>query len=172
MLLSRFPFLFGQAAAGGGAVAVDYFQVALATDQSGLALGTGNRVNFDTVLFDTLGGWDGINFQFLPPIAGKWLLSTTLAFDTSGNGTPQSAFAELLKNNTVAASFLCQGAPTGLTAGQKNTYSTSDVILSANGTTDFFNVVSAVLAVIGTYTITGNGIGAYQSWFTGLYLGT
>lgn len=99
-------------------------------NQTGLTDATWNKVQLNTVDWDTNSGWDSVNFRYKPTVAGYYQFNgaAVLSTTTSGNGL----LSALFKNGTLYANGCMSTANTNLFPA--STVSTS---IQMNGTTDY-----------------------------------
>ena len=117
-----------------------------------------DQIEFDSVVFDTNSDFDLVNFRFLPTIAGKYLLTVTIDW-----------------NSTVAADdlinyFYKNGASHVLkkkVAEDTTQQQTLTVIVDANGTTDYFEV----FGINGQRDTSSINATATQTYWTGCRIG-
>ncbi|MFA5021378.1 MAG: hypothetical protein WC517_04990, partial [Patescibacteria group bacterium] len=88
-------------------------------------------IQFDTVEFDTDSSWDTGNYWFKPTVAGKYLLTATVSFDSLSDGN----YCSVVFNKNGALYKYGGFTRTGGAGGCRHTGS---VIVEANGTTDYF----------------------------------
>jgi hypothetical protein len=115
------------------------------------------RVDFNSIVSDTNGWWDATNFRWVPTIAGKYLLTCALYVND-----PQFTTRISLYFN---GSFYRRMDESFCTGGQDITLNASKII-SFNGTTDYVDLRAAI------NDVTGSNVGANNSYFEIVYLGT
>lgn len=166
LLAARMPALTGDCTSTVGTIAttcaktsLPYFSASLSAAQT-VSTGVITKMQANTVLVDSNSWYDGVtNFRYTPLQAGKYRMSGSC----EGLGTTISEVdSELRKNGSTYARNL------NLASGVA-TSSTIDITMTANGSTDFFELFCIVTGT-GTTQING-GTAPIRSWFEGRYIG-
>jgi hypothetical protein len=128
-----------------------------------ISLGTDTKVTLDTVEYDHIGGWDAVNGQFKPTIAGYYEFSAIIHWvvlhgDITVDGM---LFIEIVKNGASSRS----GSDAGI---RGNTFTTESPTadfgadssafgwLYMNGSTDYVELYAMVTGGTGTVTLGSN----------------
>ena len=61
------------------------FSISRPSDQTGVSDATETRVQFNSVQFDTASAWDGTNYWWVVPSAGKYFISFKVRCSSGGN---------------------------------------------------------------------------------------
>ena len=90
MLVNSSITLNGSAVSLGGSATVDntpVFSISRPSDQTGVSDATETRVQFNSVQFDTASAWDGTNYWWVVPSAGKYFISFKVRCSSGGTAT-------------------------------------------------------------------------------------
>ena len=129
----------------------------------GANLTTPIKVNYSTVVSDTQGWWDGVNFRFKPTIPGRFNVSAKNSFvSTSGSNTSSLS---LYLNGSIYEGLDEEGVADTILAGVAS--------ISLNGTTDYVEIFagSTGTAILGHNALVFVGNASNNNVFEIQYIG-
>jgi len=131
------------------------FSAYASTDQTPSA-NTWTKVNYNTEIFDTNNNYDPTtNYRFTPTVAGYYQLNCFVTF-ASNSATNADTFLAVYKNGSIYSSV------NGRALESRYSALTVAIVVSANGTTDYFEmyVKSSVTGYLATNSTLGNFSGS------------
>ena len=130
------------------------------SNQTGLSSGTNNLIQFNAVSYDTVNGWDAVNYRWTPNVAGYYLF--VAAADMAASSGYAGVFSlNLYKNGSSAAVIgSIWGAATTLTEFAPS----GSAMVYMNGTTDY---VSVYAYISGTSPLVYYGSAGNWTYFQG-----
>jgi hypothetical protein len=140
------------------------FRVSLGSNQN-LAYNTVTKVNFDTVDFDGLTGWDATNHVYKPNVPGTYLVSFSWIVNADYILSPDAMIAWVAKNGTIGSTGSSQGvwiAPSDSAGVQEKLSMTGTTLVQMNGLTDTLEIDARVLAT-SAHLIGGTTLGCFMA---------
>jgi hypothetical protein len=131
------------------------FSAYASTDQTPSA-NTWTKVNYNTEIFDTNNNYDPTtNYRFTPTVAGYYQINSFVTF-ASNSATNADTFLAVYKNGSIYSSV------SGRALESRYSALTVAIVVSANGTTDYFEIYvkSSVTGYLAQNSTLGNFSGS------------